>query len=110
MPLHEDRVGSVHHDLPDIVVIEQPLEGSVSSEVAERPLDHRLGIREVERTEAALVIDRPAVNLVLDERPQFRFGLATRQVKRDVLRADLDRKLDLDQRIWVVGAHWPAAS
>ncbi|MCQ3806006.1 MAG: hypothetical protein KTV16_01760 [Acidimicrobiia bacterium] len=37
MALHEDGVGRVDHDLPDVGVFEQGTEWSVSGQVAERP-------------------------------------------------------------------------
>ncbi len=46
--LHEDLVGRVDHDLPDVVVVEQRLERAVAGEVAEGALGDEVGVGEVE--------------------------------------------------------------
>ena len=49
VPAHEDGVGGVDHDLPDVVVVEQRRERPVAGQVAEGPLGDRVGIGERER-------------------------------------------------------------
>ncbi len=52
VPLHEDRVGRVDLDLPHVVVGEQRRERAVAAQVAERAIDHRLGVGDGDAVEA----------------------------------------------------------
>ena len=68
VPAHEHRVGSVDHDLPHVVVVEQRGQRPVAGEVAERPLDHDLGVGQGEGPAAAPVLVVPPADLVVDQR------------------------------------------
>ena len=67
VPLHEDLIGGVDHDLPHVVVLEQLLQGAVADQVAQRPLGHRGGVAQGDGAAAPLVLEVPLGDLVVDQ-------------------------------------------
>jgi hypothetical protein len=98
VPAHEDRVGGVEHDLPDVVVAQERRERAVAGQVAERPLDDERRIGQPEGPAAAAVVVVPAGHLVGDERAQLGLTAGRRHLQRDVLGPLLHGALDLHQR------------
>lgn len=56
MPLHEDGVGGVHHDLPHVGVFEQLGEGSVHRQVEEGTPGHLCRIGDVVAAQPAAAL------------------------------------------------------
>ncbi len=75
MALHEDRVGGVDLDLPHVVVREQRCQRAVAAQVAERAIDHRLGIGDRDGVEPSLEVDVPPIDLVFEDRAEPLGGL-----------------------------------
>ena len=67
VPPHEDLVGGVDHDLPDVVVSEQLGERPVPGEVPKARLCDRVGVRDRVRSMAAAVLIEPVVDGLRDE-------------------------------------------
>jgi hypothetical protein len=80
---HEDRVGGVDHDLPDVVVGEEGGEGAVAGEVAEGSFGDAVGVDELVGAAAAAVVVLPALDLVVDEPADggFAFGAVVEVVE-----------------------------
>ncbi len=95
MALHEDRVRSVDLDLPDVVIDEERRQGPVAAEVSQRAVDDALGVGDCRRTDAALEVDVPTVDLVHEHGSQCVGALV---VQTCALRAFLDAALDLEER------------
>ena len=95
VPLHEDRVWHVDLDLPNVLIGQQRSERPVSAEVAERPVDHALGVGDAEGSQPALVVEVPPLDFVFDDRAQAFAGVF---VHTEALGALLHPTLDLSER------------
>jgi len=99
VPLDEDGVGRVHHHLPDVVVVEEGREGPVARQVPVGALGDEVRVAQVVGMEAATVVERPARDLVGDERAQLVLaGAGAGHVQGDVLGPFLHCPLDLLER------------
>ncbi len=96
--LGEDLVGGVDHDLPDVGVGQERLEGPVAGEVAPGPLGDAGGVGQVVGAEAALDVFGPATDLLVEEGSQGGPAVGAGHVEGQGLGPLLDGPLDLQQR------------
>ncbi len=99
VPLHQDHVGGVDHDLPHVGVVEQRGQRPVAGDVAEGPLGHERRLGQLEGPDPALGVVGPPFDLVADQRPQTFVALGARQVEGQILGPRLDPLLDLDEGV-----------
>ncbi len=95
---HEDGVGCVHHDLPDVVVGQEGLERAVAGQVPQHPVDDDLRARQVVGAQPPLVLRTPLGDLSLHEQAQPRSVGVGAQIEGEVLGQRLHPALDLDER------------
>jgi hypothetical protein len=96
--LHEDGVGGVDHDLPDVVVGEEWPERPVAGEVPHRSFADQVGVRQVVGPEASLEIVVPAGDFVVDEGPKCLLRCRRVEVEHLVLCPSLNGLLNLGER------------
>jgi hypothetical protein len=108
---HEDRQGSVHHDLPHVGVVQQRLQRPVAGQIAQSPLRHHIGLDDVGVPPAPLIFPPPTRNLFVDKAGQHGRRIRRRHVDRHQLGPVLDGPLYLHQRRHpAVGHRFHAAS